>query len=436
MPLYTTDELNSNEFHDDPINWALKKGIKVEYGDVRTLEMHEHNNRFIAGHSYYGMTPLKDTLALDDMEESIIAAKRILVPIIVSIQPDSKGPNGEKIPGKRKSVIGNRRTGGGQKALSRKDLPKDIFDNLTKETPMICLTGLTYQQELILMQDRGDVKDKSAAETLSWLFDLFAEGSKPAEIGRKYWRIFVDLFGNKGKKFEIEQETDILKRKEIIDTWVNGSLTCRLYYGWGLGPIVQKALMGYFMMEDGVKFDEKDKPLFLLKNGQDQMKQLRAARKEDEAAGKWNANIAMEGTAFKACLDKLAKESYAPKTAATGDKPAKMRDMATCKTRQDSFLSNVAKSAIGFAMGGEVKDLPKQDEYAAQQETKRMLVDQYRDRLSDAHKECMNNAFYQTDCTKFAEWLLSTLKPTVNSDKPLPTQDNTAVEAEGVSNAG
>lgn len=376
----------------DPIAWA-RKGNKIVYGDIRELTPDANLNiRFRKGASFFGVTSDTDSLDIPSMRQGIVDGNGILEPLLVSVRPD-----GGKIP-----LRGNRRTYAGLELVADPTCPTELFENLTKRTPMILLNGLTTEQEKELINDQTQ-KQFLRSEVVRHIFELRKNKWSFDRIALLYWETLGKFTGNHKKISEVRDLTDPTAKRAKITQWLRGTLDNYLIWGYDLGAFVQKCIMLSVMKSDGIIAANGETAYFNTeKNSQKRIAELKKAAQAD--GSKHNAYIPQDGSEFKRTLDKFHAEDFgtiAPKA----PKGPKMMSRTEIEGIQGSFQSNVIRQMLVRILGGEAQDLSTLDEFSAICESKEMLVQTYLPRLKPEVAVMMRLAFLNPDPTDLQNFL-------------------------------
>lgn len=388
-----TAGINLNEVKADPVKWAVK-GNKISYGNVTDLKPDPLLNiRHRVGTVVHGVTVTKDTYDIPQMKLDIVEMVGIQEPILVSVRK-----TGEMVP-----LRGNRRTYAGQELLSDITISAELREALTKKTPMILLHGLTGTQERELIQDQSQ-KSFMHSEAVKHIFALRGEKKTFEEIAVRNWELLGKLRGNAKKVAEIRDIQDPNVKREKIKTWLRGTLDCYLIWGYDLGEFVRKCIIQSEMRLDGLIGENDEKPYFITtKKSQERIAALKKAREADGT--KWNGTILVEGSEFKKVIDKFHAEDFGTTVTTSNASGPKMMKRADLEGIKDTFSSRAVRAMIARVLGNDVPDLVERDEFAAQMETKQMLVDQYMARLKPDVAAVLRLVFNNPDANDFQEFL-------------------------------
>lgn len=406
-----TTTMNLAEVKADPVKWAVK-GNKISYGNVADLKPDPLLNiRHRIGTVVHGVTVTKDTYDIPQMKLDIVEMVGIQEPILVSVRKA-----GEMVP-----LRGNRRTYAGQELLTDVTISAELREALTKKTPMILLHGLSSTQERELIQDQSQ-KSFLHSEAVKHIFALRGEKKTFEEIAVRNWELLGKLRGNAKKVAEIREIQDPNAKREKIKTWLRGTLDCYLIWGYDLGEFVRKCIIQSEMRLDGLIGENDEKPYFITtKKSQERIAALKKAREADGT--KWNGTILVDGSEFKKVVEKFHAEDFGTTVSgssnASGPKMMKRADLEGIK---DTFSSRAVRAMIARVLGNDVPDLVDRDEFAAQMETKQMLVEQYLVRLKPEVAAVMRLVFNNPDANDFQEFLA------VNCTAPETIEEPTEAE--------
>lgn len=387
----------------DMAKWAAK-GNKVTTGNIADLKVDPNLNvRFREGSEVYGVKLTKDSYDIPGMKTQLIDGFGVREPITVSVRKD----------GAMIVLRGNRRTIAGQELVSDPATPEALRKQLTTQTPMILLNGLTVEQERELVNDQT-TKQFLRSEVVRYIFSLRRSQWSYERIALLLWETLGRFSGNAKKVAEIRDIPDPALKREKIKSWLRGTLDCYLIWGYDLGQFTQKQILLTEMALDGLITDAQEKPHVKTLN-QKRIAELKKAKDLDGT--KWNGMVLIEGSEFKKVYDKFHQEDYNPTVPVPGTGKPKMLDRATVEGMAELFTSKVARMLIQRVLGKEQPELPMADEFAGIQETKLQLLEASLPGLKPEIAFVVRLCLVNPDAGDFQRFLSDNQVPTVVEPK-------------------